>query len=267
MENLGYLECLLKLLNGYAFIETHNDIEKTFFLKVTKFILIQIKHMIKFNHGRCEQLAILDGIQILKTLSTSNNFNQILIPIFTEMIGSTRYVRDTLKSHNAIELIFNFISNKNYKEFFSEMIKNLLIWLENDKLYVEVFILNGSNFSNMFMDIHEILSVDLLEYLQILINFFSLSQEIEKKFFDDNLLVKMVWTSMINNNFIKSNDIMLMNRVVDFFDLIFENKKKEQNFLYEINFFKVLDSIKVKTKELNLIIVDEKLKKIFSKFK
>ena len=34
-------------------------------------------------------------------------------------------------------------NNKSYKEFFGEMIKNLLIWLENDRAYVEKFVLNN----------------------------------------------------------------------------------------------------------------------------
>jgi hypothetical protein len=223
--------------------------------------------MIRFNSARCEQLAILDGIPILTGLSVYNLYNHILIPIFSDMISSSRYVRDCLKKVNALELILNFINNKSYKEFFSEMIKNLLIWLQHDKVYVESFILNENNFSNIFLDIHEILSVDLIDYLSVLLNFFDLSGEIERKYFDDQNLVKLTWNSLVNSNFLKSNDILLMNKIVDFFDFIVENKRHDDVFMGEINFLKILESIKGVTKENKLIIVDEKLKKIYEKFK
>jgi hypothetical protein len=223
--------------------------------------------MIRFNSARCEQLAILDGIPILTGLAVYNLYNHILIPIFSDMISSSRYVRDCLKKVNALELILNFINNKSYKEFFSEMIKNLLIWLQHDKVYVESFILNENNFSNIFLDIHEILSVDLIDYLSVLLNFFDLSGEIERKYFDDQNLVKLTWNSLVNSNFLKSNDILLMNKIVDFFDFIVENKRHDDVFMGEINFLKILESIKSVTKENKLIIVDEKLKKIYEKFK
>ncbi len=221
--------------------------------------------MIKFNSARCEQLAIMDGIPILTGLANYNLFNHILIPIFSDMISSSKFVRDCLKKLNALELILNFINNKSYKEFFGEMIKNLLIWLQHDKIYVEAFILNENNFLNLFADIQEIISTDLIDYLSVLLNFFDLSGEIERKFFEDQKLVKMTWASIVNSNFLKSNDILLMNKIVDFFDAIVENKRNDHILLNEINFFKVLESIKSVTKENKLIIVDEKLKKIFEK--
>jgi hypothetical protein len=254
-------------LHGYAFIETENDTDKLFFQKITKIILIQIKNMIRFNSARCEQLAILEGIPILSGLAIYNLYNHILIPIFSDIISSSRFARDCLKKVNALELILNFINNKSYKEFFSEMIKNLLIWLQNDKIYVESFILHENNFSNIFLDIHENLSIDLIDYLSVLLNIFDLSGEIERKYFDDQNLVKLTWDSLVGSNFLKSNDILLMNKIVDFFDLFVENKRNDHAFIKEINFLIILDNIKSVTKENNLIIVDEKLKKIYEKFK
>ena len=67
--------------------------------------------MCKLNSARVEQLTILDSIPLFLNLTSKNKFNEIIIPIFSEMISSTKIVRDILKENFGLQTLLNFIKN------------------------------------------------------------------------------------------------------------------------------------------------------------
>lgn len=265
MENIGYLECLIKLLNGYSSVDTDNDIEsQQFFQKIIKLILTQIRHMIKYNPARSEQLTVLGGIPLIIHLSHQNNYNNIIIPIIAELINSTQFVRESLKKENCIENLINFIKDQSSHEFLSTMIDNLIEWLKGDKEYVESYIVQDNVFSDLNKIIHQSFSTNLNEYLNILLELITNSDTIEKKYFTTNEIVKYLFASLVEINFWNNKDVHLINLVMDYLYLLAKNKKDDKVFLTEIKLMKIIDKIKLLTEEHNLIIVEEKLKKIYA---
>jgi hypothetical protein len=221
--------------------------------------------MIKLNRGRCEQFAMLEGISTLcKIANSSENYNTVLIPIFTELIDSTVFSRDKLKQANALELILYFVKNKSYKDHFHELIRSLLEWLGYDKNFVEEIIIQENNFVTLFQNINDELTSNLTDYLSVLNEFFRNSETIEKQFFNSSLLVKSIIQSINTSNALGQKDILLLNKIMDFYESLIKNKNSDSTFLTEINFNRTLDKIKSISKENNLIIIDEKIKKINS---
>ncbi len=250
-------------MNGYANIETENDIDRQFFQKITKKILSGLKAMVKFNPSRCEIIALSEAIPLFVSLASTEMYNKILIPIFSDMISSSKFVRDCLKSVNALQLILTFLCNKSYKVFFADMIKNLLTWLQHDKSYVSVFLLEQSHFVSVFKNILTSLSRDTNDYLSIILKFFDVSEEVEKKFFSDDMMVVNTWKNIIDKDLSRYNDCLLLLKIVDFFEKIC--KYKDRDFLINIDFFNVLENTRKITNQNKLIIVEEKLKKIYTK--
>jgi hypothetical protein len=233
---------------------------------LVKTLLNQINHMIKLNPARCEQLALLDGISVLTKLAQGtlhNSYTQLLISIFSELINSTKIVREILKKINTLELIISFIKNKIFKDNLLDVIRNLLEWLEYDKVYVENALIQDNIFNNLFLDINEVMNNrNLSEHISLLLEFFHLSENIENKYFSNKVLVKIIMESIVSSNIIDQKDIHLLNRVMDFCVSLARNKKSDANFLSEIHFNEILNKIKAISKEKNLIIIEEKIKKI-----
>jgi hypothetical protein len=221
--------------------------------------------MIKLNIARCEQLTILDGVAILIALSNTNLYNHILIPIFCEMITSTKFVRNELKKANALPLILSFIKNETNEEFLKDLINSLLIWLEADKNYVERYLTEKENFEELFKCFEELLCDNLINHLSVLISFFKISDSIQIKFFNSDEIVKRIWDSLVKFDFLQTKDILLINVIMDFLDFLVRNRKNDKKFLEEIDFYKLLENVKALTKDHKLIIVEEKVKKIYKK--
>jgi hypothetical protein len=221
--------------------------------------------MIKLNIARCEQLTILDGVAILIALYNTNLYNHILIPIFCEMITSTKFVRNELKKANALPMILSFIKNESNEEFLKDLINSLLIWLEFDKNYVESFLTQKENFEELFRCFEELLCDNLIDYLSVLLSFFKLSDSIQSKCFESDEIVKRIWSNLVSFDFLQTKDILLINVIMDFLDILVKNRKNDRRFLDEINFYKILENVKILMKEHKLIIVEEKVKKIYKK--
>jgi len=221
--------------------------------------------MIKLNLARCEQLTILDGVAVIISLSNTNLYNSILIPIFCEMITSTKFVRNELKKANALPLILSFIKNETNEEFLKDLINSLLIWLEADKKYVEGYLTEKENFDELFKCFEELICDNLINHLSVLISFFKISDSIQIRFFNSDSIVRRIWESLVKFDFLQTKDILLINVIMDFLDFLVRNRKNDRKFLEEIDFYKLLDNVKALTKDHKLIIVEEKVKKIYKK--
>lgn len=145
-------------------------------------ILHQIRLMCKLNSARVEQLAILDSIPLFLNLTSKNKFNEIIIPIFSEMISSTKIVRDILKDHFGLQTLLNFI--KNFQMYASELISKIVFWLSCDKEYIENIVLQDNFFETLFKEIFNVHSDNFKNLVSVLLNFFETSNKIMKKFFD-----------------------------------------------------------------------------------
>lgn len=138
--------------------------------------------MCKLNSARVEQLAILDSIPLFLNLTSKNKFSEIIIPIFSEMISSTKIVRDILKDHFGLQTLLNFI--KNYQNYAPELVSKIVYWLNCDKEYIENIILQENFFDTLFKEIFNIYSDNFKILVSTLLNFFETSNKILKKFFD-----------------------------------------------------------------------------------
>jgi hypothetical protein len=138
--------------------------------------------MCKLNSARVEQLALLDAIPLFLNLISKNRFNEIIIPIFSDMIGSTKHVRDSLKNHFGLPTLLNFI--KNFQNYAHDLISKIIYWLSCDKEYIENIVLQDNFFDTLFKEIFSLYGDNFRSLITILLNFFDTSSNILKKFFE-----------------------------------------------------------------------------------
>ncbi len=269
LENLGYIETLLKLLNNFAYNDTTTLNSKN--IKIINSIINQINNMIKLNKARSELFAMSDGIDIMCSLANNNNvennieeltyINQIIY-ILSELINASNYTRNKLKQSKTLGLIGKLLMEKKDLNMIKELTQIILDWYSEDKNFIEEYIIKDEIFFDVFSNLNEVLSENVSEYLSLLNDFFRASEEIENKFFKNNSLVKNVIKVIENNNCINNKDIHLMNKIMDFLEFLINNRNNDKEFLNEINFMRTLEKIKVISKERHLIIIDEKIKNI-----
>jgi len=269
LENLGYIETLLKLLNNFAYNDTTTINSKN--IKIINSIINQINNMIKLNKARSELFAMSDGIDIMCSLANNNNvenniedltyINQIIY-ILSELINASNYTRNKLKQSKTLGLIGKLLMEKKDLNMIKELTQIILDWYSEDKNFIEDYIIKDEIFFGVFSNLNDVLSENVSEYLSLLNDFFRASEEIENKFFKNNSLVKNVIKVIENNNCINNKDIHLMNKIMDFLEFLINNRNNDKEFLNEINFMRTLEKIKVISKERHLIIIDEKIKNI-----
>lgn len=262
MENIGYIEFLLKLLNDYSSLEIDNPSDQIFFQKISRIILIQIKHMIKLNDSRCEKIVNLDGIIILINLSKMDIYNNLIIPIICELISSTSFVRETLKKFDCMALIHNTTKNTENINFYCDTISFILYWLVHDKNYIENFITNEGIFFDFFNDLFKKLNTRLLDHIKIILEFCEASNKISNYFFGNNILVSQVVDNLIKNDLTINKDIYFLNKILDFLDLLTQSFNSEKFTVIEGELGLLLDKIKVISEKNNLVIIAEKIRNI-----
>jgi serine/threonine protein kinase len=269
LENLGFIDTLLKLLNNFAYNDTTTLNSKN--IKIINSIINQINNMIKLNKARSELFAMSDGIDIMCSLANNNNVENNnedltyiiqIIYILSELINASDYTRNKLKQSKTLGLIVKLLMEKKDLNMIKELTQIILDWYSEDKNFIEDYIIKDEIFFGVFSNLNEVLSENVSEYLSLLNDFFRASEEIENKFFKNNSLVKNVIKVIENNNCINNKDIHLMNKIMDFLEFLINNRNEDKEFLNEINFMRTLEKIKAISKERHLIIIDEKIKNI-----
>jgi hypothetical protein len=249
-------------LNSYSSLEIDNPSDQIFFQKISRIILIQIKHMIKLNDTRCEKIVNLDGIIILINLSKLEIYNNLIIPIICELISSTSFVRETLKKLDCMVLIYNATKNTENINFYYDTISFILYWLVHDKSYIENFITNEKIFFDFFNDLYNKLNIRLLDHITIIIEFFEASSKISEYFFSNKVLVSQVVDNLIKNDLTVNKDICFLNKILDFLDLLTQSFNSERFNIIEGDLGLLLDKIKVVSEKNNLVIIAEKIRNI-----
>ena len=261
LEKIGFIDILLKLLNKFCYSSNLSDNNSS--QKIIKKILNQINQVIKLSKSRSELFVMSDGVNIICSLANIYKGNEIIyqiISILSELINTTNFTRNKLKQSKALELIIKLLIGKKDSKIIKELTQIILNWMEEDKVFIEKYIIRDDKFHSLFKNLSNILNDNEIEFIQLLNDFFKASEEVTNKFFsDDNLLSEII--EKIENS-PNNKDIHFMNKVMDFYLLLIKYKKKEIKFLNRINFKKIIEKIKSISKERHLIIIEEKIKKI-----
>ena len=261
LEKIGFIDILLKLLNKFCYSSNLSDNNSS--QKIIKKILNQINQVIKLSKSRSELFVMSDGVNIICSLANIYKGNEIIyqiISILSELINTTNFNMNKLKQSKALELIIKLLIGKKDSKIIKELTQIILNWMEEDKVFIEKYIIRDDKFHSLFKNLSNILNDNEIEFIQLLNDFFKASEEVTNKFFsDDNLLSEII--EKIENS-PNNKDIHFMNKVMDFYLLLIKYKKKEIKFLNRINFKKIIEKIKSISKERHLIIIEEKIKKI-----
>ena len=261
LENIGYIDNLNNLLRKFIY---SSDISKnpTSLNIITK-VLNQINQIIKLSKSRSETFVLSDGVDIICSLANTIKGNECIyqiIYILSELINATNFTRNKLKQSKALELIVKLLIEKKDFKVIKELTQIILNWIGEDRHFIEKYITREDKFHDIFKNLNDVLNNNENDFIQILIEFFRLSEIITRKFFKDNYLIEEIM-KMIENS-LNNKDIHFMNKVMDFYLIIIKYKKNENTFLNKINFKRSIEKIKAVSKEKHLIIIEEKLKKI-----
>ena len=261
LESIGYIDILLKLLNKFVYSSdiSHNQTSQKIIIKT----LNQINQIIKLSKSRSEIFVLADGINIICSLTNiikGNEYIYQVIYILSELINATNFTRNKLKQSKALELIVKLLIEKKDFKIIKELTQIILNWIGEDKTFIEKYITREDKFHNLFQNLINVLNNNENDFIQIINEFFRVSEKVTNKFFKDNNLI--VEIMKIIENFLNNKDIHFMNKVMDFFLLLIKHKKKETEFLNKINFERYIEKIKTLSKEKHLIIIEEKIKKI-----
>jgi hypothetical protein len=262
LEKIGYLEFLLKLLNSYSSLEIDNESDQLFFQKISRLILIQIRHMIKLNESRCEQIINLDGLESLINLSKLEIYNNLIIPIICELISSNAFVRETLKKYNCIALIYYTAKSTENINFYHDTISFILYWLIQDKEYIENFLIQEEVFFEFFNNLFLKLNSRMIDHLTLILEFFEASNLITNIFFQNNVLVSQVVDNIFKNDLNINKDVCFLNKILDFLDLLMQSLNSEKFHIMHGQLGVMLEKIKVISEKNNLVIIAEKIKNI-----
>ena len=261
LENIGYIDILLKLLNKFIFSSEISNNERS--MKIIIKVLNQINQIIKLSKSRSEIFVLADGIDIICSIANKIKSNECIyqiIYILSEIINGTNFTRNKLKKSKALELIVKLLIEKKDFKIIKELTQIILNWIGEDKHFIEKFIIKEDKFHALFLNLGNVLNNNENDYFQILNEFFRASDAISQKFFKDNNLIKEIMK--IIESSLNKNDIHFMNKVMDFFLILIKFKKNEISFLDKINFKKCIEKIKSVSKENHLIIIEEKIKKV-----
>jgi hypothetical protein len=265
LENIGFIDTLLKLLNKFVYSSELFFPDNQLTQKVIAKIINQISQIIKLSKSRSESFVMADGLDIMCSLANNNiegggYINQI-VDILSELINATNFTRNKLKQSKTLELIVKLLIERKDMKIIKELTQIILDWAGEDKNFIEKYIIKDDKFHKLFQNLNIVLNYNANEFIQLLNDFFRVSEEVEHKFFqDDNLVLDSIKTIEIalNNN----KDIHLLNKVIDFYIFLIKNKKEQIEFLNKINFKRSLEKIKAISKERHLIIIEEKIKKL-----
>ena len=261
LENIGYIDILLKLLNKFIFSSEISNNEHH--MKIIIKVLNQINQIIKLSKSRSEIFVLADGVDIICSIANKIKSNECIyqiIYILSEIINGTNFTRNKLKKSKALELIVKLLIEKKDFKIIKELTQIILNWIGEDKHFIEKFIIKEDKFHALFLNLGNVLNNNENDYFQILNEFFRASDAISQKFFKDNNLIKGIMK--IIETSLDKNDIHFMNKVMDFFLILIKFKKNEISFLDKINFKKCIEKIKSVSKENHLIIIEEKIKKV-----
>ena len=261
LENIGYIDILLKLLNKFVCSSEISNNEHS--IKIIKKVLNQINQIIKLSKSRSEIFVLADGVNIICSLANIIKGNECIyqiIYILSEMINGTNFTRNKLKQSKALELIVKLLIEKKEFKIIKELTQIILNWMGEDKHFIEKYITREDKFHALFQNLGNALNNNENDYIQILNEFFKASEVISNKFFKDYYLIKEIMK--IIESSLDKNDIHFMNKVMDFFLILIKFKKNDISFLDKINFKKSIEKIKSVSKENHLIIIEEKIKKV-----
>ena len=264
LENIGFIDTLLKLLNKYVYSSDLFLPENQSSQNVISKIINQINQIIKLSKSRSESFVMADGLDIMCSLANNNEgegyINQI-VDILSELINATNFTRNKLKQSKTLELIVKLLIERKDTKIIKELTQIILDWVGEDKNFIEKYIIKDDKFNKLFKNLNIVLNGNPNEFIQLLNDFFRASEEVEHKFFqDDNLVLETIKT--IENASNNNKDIHLMNKVMDFYIFLIRNKKDNIEFLNKINFKRSIEKIKAISKERHLIIIEEKIKKL-----
>jgi hypothetical protein len=261
LESIGYIDILIKLLNRFVLC---SDISQNhLYQKIIIKVLNQLNQIIKLSKSRSEIFVQADGINIICSLANvikENEFIYQIIYILSELINATNFTRNKLKQSKALELIVKLLIEKKDFKIIKELTQVILNWIGEDRFFLEKYITREDKFHNLFQNICNVLNNNENDFIQILNEFFRLSEYVTNKFFKDNQLIEDIM-KMIENS-LNNKDIHFMNKVMDFYLILIKYKKNDIAFLKKINFKRNIEKIKTVSKEKHLIIIEEKLKKI-----
>ena len=261
LENIGYIDILLKLLNKFVCSSEISNNEHS--IKIIKKVLNQINQIIKLSKSRSEIFVLADGVNIICSLANiikGNEYIYQIIYILSEMINGTNFTRNKLKQSKALELIVKLLIEKKDFKIIKELTQIVLNWMGEDKHFIEKYITREDKFHALFQNLGNALNNNENDYIQILNEFFKASEVISNKFFKDYYLIKEIMK--IIESSLDKNDIHFINKVMDFFLILIKFKKNDISFLDKINFKKSIEKIKSVSKENHLIIIEEKIKKV-----
>ena len=113
LENLGYIDTIIKLLQTYAYDEVNNI---NFNLQTVELLIKQLSLLIKSNRSRCELFAMSDGIDVVcslaMTMNKENASTNQLIDILSELMNASEYTKDKLKESKTLEFVVKIVNNK-----------------------------------------------------------------------------------------------------------------------------------------------------------
>ena len=113
LENLGYIDTIIKLLQTYAYDEGNNI---NFNLQTVELLIKQLSLLIKSNRSRCELFAMSDGIDVVcslaMTMNKENASTNQLIDILSELMNASEYTKDKLKESKTLEFVVKIVNNK-----------------------------------------------------------------------------------------------------------------------------------------------------------
>ena len=260
LESIGYIHILLKLLNKLIYSDISNNQTS---LKIIIKVLNQINQIIKLSKSRSEIFVLAEGIDIICSLADAIKGNECIyqiIYILSELINATNFTRKKLKQSKALEIIVKLLMEKKDFKVIKELTQIIINWIGEEKDFIEKYITREDKFHNLFQNICSVLNNNENDFIQILNEFFRLSEFLTNKFFKDNHLIEDIM-KMIESS-LNNKDIHFMNKVMDFYLILIKYKKNDVAFLNKINFKRNIEKIKTVSKEKHLIIIEEKLKKI-----
>ena len=113
LENLGYIDTIIKLLQTYAYDEGNNI---NYNLETVELLIKQLSLLIKSNRSRCELFAMSDGIDVVcslaMTMNKENASTNQLIDILSELMNASEYTKDKLKESKTLEFVVKIVNNK-----------------------------------------------------------------------------------------------------------------------------------------------------------
>ena len=118
-----------------------------------------------------------------------NEFIYQFIYILSELINATNFTRNKLKKSRALDIIIKLLMEKKDFKIIKELTQIVLNWIGEDKYFIEKYITKEDKFHNLFQNLINILNHNENDFIQILNEFFRVSEVITNKFFKDNNLI------------------------------------------------------------------------------